>query len=138
MIDLSQLSVPGPTAIDLTEPFWEAASKGKLLVQRCNDCQKAIFYPREICPHCWSSELEWQEAKGDGRLKSFSRVYKPGHPGWAPAAPYYVGLVELDEGPTLLSHILSYDDMGIGDRLTLRPTNIGGRILPAFEKGEGI
>lgn len=135
MTDLSDLRVPGPTTIPLTAPFWDAASDGRLLIQRCAACGRAVFYPREICPHCWSGQLEWEEASGLGRLKSFSTIWKPGHPGWLPVAPYVVGLVELDEGPTMLSHILAVAQQGpkVGDRMRLAPSNIGGRVLPAFE-----
>lgn len=131
MTKLSDLKVPGPTIIALTEPFWTAAAEGRLLIQRCGDCHKAVFYPREICPHCWSDQLSWEEASGEGRLKSFSRIHKPGHPGWALVTPYVVGLVELSEGPTMLSHILAEDPF-VGMALHLEPTDIGGRILPAF------
>jgi len=135
MSELADLKVPGPTEIELTKPFWKAAAEGRLIFQRCENCTKAILYPREICPHCWSEKLAWDEASGLGRLKSFSRVHKPGHPGWAPVAPYVVGLVELDEGPTMLSHILPGGaDPAVGDRLELKPTNIGGRVLPAFQR----
>ena len=135
MTDLAELKVPGPVEIDLTRPFWEAAAEGKLLIQRCEDCGDAVFYPREICPHCWSGNLHWEEASGRGRLKSYSSVFKPGHPGWAPVAPYHVGLVQLDEGPTMLSHILGEQgSLSVGDVLHFMPTNIGGRILPAFGK----
>lgn len=134
MTDLSALNVPGPTIIPLTAPFWEAAARGQLLIQRCGSCDKAVFYPREICPHCWSDQLDWDEATGSGRLKSFSTIWKPGHPGWLPAAPYVVGLVELDEGPTMLSHILTGgSEPAVGDLMHLKPTDIGGRVLPVFE-----
>ena len=134
MTDLSTLNVPGPTPIPLTEPFWQAAAEGRLLIQRCGGCERAVFYPREICPHCWSDRLAWEEASGRGRLKSFSAIWKPGHPGWISAAPYVVGLVELDEGPTMLSHIFtSIAAPVVGVCVKLRPTDIGGQILPASE-----
>ena len=129
---LGALKVPGPTTIALTAPFWTAAAEGRLLVQRCEDCGEAVFYPRGICPHCWSARLAWEQASGLGRLKSFTTVHKPGHPGWQPAAPYIVGLVELDERPTLTSLILADGAPAVGDRLRFEPTDIGGRILPAF------
>lgn len=132
MIDLSTLKVPGPTITALTRPFWEAAAEERLLVQRCGGCGAAILYPRAICPKCWGDDLNWEEASGHARLKSFSTVLKPGHPGWVAAAPYVVGLVELVEGPTLLSHILCDNPPKVGDALKLAPTNIGGRVLPAF------
>ena len=127
MTSLSELNVPGPTVTALTEPFWAAARVGKLLIQRCRDCNRAVFYPRGLCPHCWAGTLDWEEASGAGRLKSFSLVRKPGHPGWTRAAPYMVGLVEL-------RHILT-DGRGVavGDSLHFAPTDIGGRILPCFE-----
>ena len=94
MSSLSELNVPGPTVSALTEPFWAAAREGKLLIQRCRACGRAVFYPRGLCPHCWAEALDWEEASGAGRLRSFSLVRKPGHPGWTRAAPYMVGLVE--------------------------------------------
>ncbi|WP_244483362.1 OB-fold domain-containing protein [Mesorhizobium sp. 1M-11] len=133
-MDLDTLNIAGPTITTLTAPFWDAASRGRLCIQRCEACDKAVFYPRPICPHCWSRRLVWRDASGKGRLKSFSLVHKPGHAGWVPAAPYLVGLVELDEGPTMLSFILTGARAPeVGDPLLLAPTQIGGRMLPAFK-----
>lgn len=132
MNDLSDLKVPGPTITQLTAPFWDAAEAGRLHLQHCEACQRAVFYPRRICPHCWSDRLVWREASGRGHLKSFSIVHRPGHPGWAPAAPYVVGLVELAEGPTMLSLVLD-EAPSVGMALRLRPTRVGDRRLPAFE-----
>ncbi|MBK5933620.1 hypothetical protein C8N32_12813 [Rhodovulum imhoffii] len=135
MTDLSTLSVAGPIREPLNEPFWQAAARGELSVQHCNACGRHVFYPRPICPHCWADALSWTVVGGHGRLKSFSEIWKPGHPGWIPAAPYLVGLVELAEGPTLLSHILAPEnDVKIGDPVVFAPTDIGGRILPCFRK----
>lgn len=135
MTDLSELKTPGPTIVALTEPFWQGAEEGRLMIQRCLGCGRAVFYPRAICPHCWSDDLAWEQASGRGRLKSFSEVHKPGHAGWLPVAPYLVGLVELEEGPTMLSHILAADrPPKVGDPLVMEPTNIGGRILSAFRR----
>lgn len=132
-LSYADLNVPGPTTIPLTEPFWAAAEKGQLLVQHCRDCGRANLYPRALCPHCWGDRLEWRQASGTGRLKSFSIVHKPGHPGWQPVAPYIVGLVTLAEGPTMLSLILPGDRVArVGEPLALSPTNIGGRVLPTF------
>lgn len=131
---LTDLKVPGPTVTTLTEPFWTAAETGQLLIQRCSDCGRAVFYPRAICPHCWSDALAWEVASGAGRLKSFSQIWKPGHPGWIPATPYVVGLVELAEGPTMLSHILTGEGAPkVGESVTFEATYIGGRVLPCFK-----
>ncbi|TPM24093.1 zinc ribbon domain-containing protein [Mesorhizobium sp. B2-3-5] len=136
-VDLNALKTAGPTITALTAPFWNAAAEGRLTIQRCEDCGEAVFYPRPICPHCWSKRLVWQDASGKGRLKSFSEVHKPGHPGWLPAAPYVVGLIELAEGPTMLSFIQpGARPPQVGDALLLAPTAIGGRVLPAFKSVE--
>lgn len=133
---LAGLRVPGPTVIALTAPFWEAAAEGRLLIQRCGACGDAVFYPREICPHCWADSLEWDEASGKGTLDSFTVIHKPGHPGWGPAAPYVLGLVRLEEGPVMLSHILStppFEEVAVGMALQFAPTDVGGRVLPLFK-----
>ena len=127
------LSVPGPTTIPLTEPFWAAAEQGLLTTQKCASCGSHVFYPRGRCPNCWADALDWVQVSGKGRLKSFSEVWKPGNPGWIPATPYVVGLVTLDEGPTLLSTILCEGVPTVGESLTFVPFNIGGRVLPCFQ-----
>lgn len=134
MIDYAALKVPGPTITDLSAPFWDGAQDGKLMLQVCNVCQMHVFYPRPVCPNCWQGKLVWTEASGKGHLKSFSQIWKPGHSGWLPVAPYYVGLVSLQEGPTMLSHILAGPDAPrIGDPLVLAPTETAGRVLPFFQ-----
>ena len=134
MTDFPSLNVPGPTITDLSAPFWEAASEGRLLIQRCGACKRAVFYPRSICPHCWQDRLHWHEASPEGRIKSFTQIWKPGYPGWLPVTPYHVGLVELAEGPTMLSQILCHGrEPQVGSAVTLAPTKVGSRLLPFFE-----
>ena len=129
---LAGISVPGPTRIPLTEPFWDAAEKGQLVTQKCGSCEKHVFYPRGRCPHCWADALQWVTVAGRATVKSFSEVWKPGNEGWIPAAPYVVGLVTLEEGPTLLTTILCDGAPAIGDPVSFVPFNIGGRVLPCF------
>ncbi len=139
MFDFSQLSAPGPTRTKLTAPFWDAAGDGRLVLQHCDACGCAIFYPRSICPHCWSNRLRWQDAIGRGRLKSFSIVHRPGHPAWDVVAPYAIGLVELAEGPTMLSHILApLDQLAVGMPLAIKMTRVGKETLPFFVPDEPI
>lgn len=132
--DFANLSVPGPTTTKLTKPFWEAARQGRLIVQKCDACGKAVFYPRAICPHCWSDGLRWHNTNGRGRLKSYSLVHRPGHPAWTAVAPYMIGLVELEEGPTMLSNILaSTAHVVVGMWLVVEMTKVGTEILPFFK-----
>lgn len=131
---LEALKVPIPTGTSVSGPFWQAMREGTFLLQHCADCARWVFYPRAICPHCWSPKLEWREASGSGRLTTWSVQYRPGHPGWQPAAPYALGLVQLAEGPTMLSHILVPEDYLRPDlSLRLRIVTIGDTPLPFFE-----
>ena len=134
--ELAALDVPGPTITSISAPFWEAAAEGRLQIQYCQDCGRALFYPRGCCPHCWGPRLIWRDASGGGRLKSYSTVHKPGHPGWLPVAPYTVGLIELDEGPTMLTFIIEGHGgpPSVGARMQLAPTWIGARRMPCFRE----
>lgn len=135
MTELTDLKVAGPIYEPLNQSFWEGAAQGVLRVQHCGACGEHVFYPRPICPHCWADALDWVSVSGKASLKSFSEIWKPGHPGWIPVTPYLVGLVTLDEGPTLLSHIFAEgNEVAIGDRLIFTPTQIGGAVLPCFRK----
>ncbi|HSV78089.1 MAG TPA: zinc ribbon domain-containing protein, partial [Ramlibacter sp.] len=49
---------------DIGRPFWTALSEGRLDLPFCNACKRAFFYPRAICPECWSSDLGWKTASG--------------------------------------------------------------------------
>lgn len=136
MNDFDQLSVPGPTVTSTSERFWEAVDRGSFEIQQCDDCGAWIFYPRVLCPSCWSENLTWREASGRGTLRTYSTVERPGHPGWAPAAPYVVALVTLEEGPTMLT-LLIHDRNGqapaLGSAVAFSPTEISGRRLPTFQ-----
>ena len=131
--DFGTLKAPGPTRTALTAPFWDAARDGRLVLQHCDACSRSVFYPRALCPHCWSDRLVWRAASGRGRLKSFSVVHRPGHPAWEAVAPYAIGLVELEEGPTMLSHILvAPDRLAVGLPLEVAMTRVGEEVLPFF------
>lgn len=101
----------------MTQPFWAAARERKLLIQRCDACDTHQFYPRPLCLKCGALGVRWVEAGGGGVIHSMTIVRVPVTPELTP--PYVVALVELDEGPRLLSN-LTGDGLAIGDRVTLR------------------
>lgn len=97
---------PALTTTARTAPWWDAAAEGRLLIQRCTACGHTQHYPRALCRSCWSEDLEWIDASGKGTIWTFTVVHKPGHPAWAAAAPYTIALVELEEGPRMMSNIV--------------------------------
>jgi uncharacterized OB-fold protein len=82
-------------------PFWEAALRGELVVQRCSDCGVRQFPPRPMCPACQSTARSWDVMAGTGRIWSFVVAHPPLLPTFAKIAPYAVVLVELDDDPTI-------------------------------------
>ena len=68
---------PPPPANPETRPFWDAAAQGKLLIKRCTACGEAHYYPRTICPFCFSDKTEWVEASGKGTIYTFSVMRTP-------------------------------------------------------------
>jgi uncharacterized OB-fold protein len=87
-----------------TAPFWDGTRRGELRVQRCQACRRYQFYPRPYCIACSSDGLEWVRAAGTGTVYSMTTVRAELVPGFAP--PYTVALVELDEGPRMVSTIV--------------------------------
>jgi uncharacterized protein len=134
-IDPSLLQVPPPTPTGETLPFWEAARRGELLLQHCADCERWIFYPRALCPHCWSERIDWRPASGLGTVRSFTIVHKPGHPAWGVAAPYPIAALDLAEGPRMLTALLGIDpaDVRVGLPVRVRFEPVGDWTLPFFE-----
>lgn len=108
----SDLGAADPT----TEPFWNACVQGRLLVQRCMACGTHQFYPRPFCLSCEGATLEWAETKGTGTIYSITTVRLPVTPELPP--PFLLALVDLDEGPRLLTNIEA-DAAAIGDRVSV-------------------
>ncbi len=98
-----------------TQPFWDAAAGGQLVLPRCVDCGATIWYPKGFCPLCTSWSVEWVKASGRGIIYSFS-ITRKGAGVWAENSPYVVAYVELDEGPRVLTNIVgcNVDDVHIG------------------------
>jgi uncharacterized OB-fold protein len=108
-----------PTPDAETQPFWDAARDGKLLIKRCNTCGKPHFYPRPFCPRCWSDDVAWEEASGGATLYTFSIVRRNDLPPFNERVPYVAAVVDLDEGVRMLSNVVdcAVDDVVIGMRL---------------------
>lgn len=120
--------IPAPKVLPETQAYWSAADQGRLLVKRCNSCGQFHHYPRDICPHCLSSDTVWQDAAGTGVVYSFSTM------GQGDAA-YTLAFVTLDEGVTLMTNLVDCDPatVRIGDRVKVvfQPSQ-GGHAVPMF------
>jgi uncharacterized protein len=89
-------AMPKPAVNHDTRPFFEAAVQRRLVMQRCRSCGTHRHPPRPICPHCGSSEVDWDELSGRGTLFTYSVVHQPFHPAMREVVPYVVVVVELE------------------------------------------
>lgn len=105
-----------PTIDDDSEPFWAAAREGRFLVARCGNCGRAHHYPRPFCPFCWSEDVSWEEASGRATLYTHSTVYMNDLAPFRDRLPYVAALVELEEGPRVMTTIVdcAAEDLRIG------------------------
>jgi uncharacterized OB-fold protein len=116
---------PLPKLDVFNRPFWELARKGKLAIQRCADCGDHHFPPGPVCPQCLGDRLEWEVVSGNGTLLSWITFHKPYWTGFAKEVPYDVCLVQLDEGPLLVSNLVGVESGQVA---------VGQRVRVVFER----
>ena len=109
-----------------SRPYWEGLIRGELRIQFCNTCSKAVFYPRALCPHCFSETLEWITASGKGTIYSYTIAHQA-FGAFAADAPFAVVLVELEEGVRMMSRLLDAPRERI---------QVGAPVMVTFEKVE--
>ena len=89
--------MPRPQVESLTEPFWTAARKGRLVIQRCTDCGAFRHLPHVMCSSCQSSAHEWVESAGRGTVFTYTIVSHSVHAATKSTVPYNVVVVKLDD-----------------------------------------
>jgi uncharacterized OB-fold protein len=121
-------TIIAPLSFPETAPYWEAAAHDKLLLKYCAACGAFHFYPRALCPFCFSDKTEWREAAGTGTIYSFSVMRRA-------EVPYAIAYVTLVEGPTMMTNIVDcdLDALRIGERVKLvfKPAE-DGQLVPMF------
>ena len=125
---------PVPTIDPDSVPYWEALEVERLLLKSCGGCGKAHFYPRELCPFCHSDDLSWIEANGHGVIYSFTICRRPAGPAFAKEVPYVVALIDLAEGPRMMTRIVGDpSNVAIGKQVRVRFERQEDLVLPFFE-----
>ena len=98
--------IPVPKATPETQHFWDGAKAGDLKLQQCDDCGHEYFPPRPFCPSCSSRAVSVFTASGKATLHSYVINQRP-HPAFE--GPYSIAVVELEEGPRMLTNIINVD-----------------------------
>lgn len=121
--------IPAPAVTIESKPFWDAAAEGKFMIKRCNDCGEAHWYPRALCPFCFSDKTVWEESPGEGVIYTYSVMHR------SPSGPYAIGYVTLNEGPAVLTNFVDVapDGLSIGQKVKVKfqPTE-NGPPVPVF------
>ena len=97
---------PLPVPTPETKHFWEGTRAGELRLQKCDDCSHTYFPPRPFCPKCASRSVAVVKASGRAKLFSYVIHHRPA-PGFTP--PYAIAVVELDEGPRMMTNIVGVE-----------------------------
>lgn len=100
---------PLPVVTEENRPFWEGCRQGTLLLQYCDQCQQHQFYPRLYCMHCGADSVRWVSASGRGVIYSYTIIHQNKSPEFVQDTPYNVAVIQLAEGPRLMSNIVETD-----------------------------
>ncbi|MEZ0065161.1 putative OB-fold protein [Streptacidiphilus sp. MAP12-20] len=137
MTAIPRTDLPEPDAF--TQPYWDAAAEGRLLLRRCDACGRAHHYPREFCPYCWSEDVHWEQASGRATLYTWSVVHANDLPPFRERLPYIAAVVQLAEGPRLMTTLVGCDptelqvDMPvIADFAAFSAADEPGPLVPVF------
>jgi uncharacterized protein len=127
--------LPAPALTELSRPFWDALKGGQLTFQRCKACHHAWLPARSECPNCLGEDWQRDSAKGGASLVSWV-VYRIAYdPAFESRLPYTVAVVQLDEGPRMISNVVQADpaSLRIDQPLRLTIEDEGEFAVPRFE-----
>ena len=96
--------LPQPTAE--TKPFWEGCRRHELLIPKCPACGARWFPPAALCPECWNEHPIAEPVNGRGTVYSYAIYHRLYHPAFKEDIPYLVAIIELDEGPRMMSNLI--------------------------------
>jgi uncharacterized protein len=105
---MSTLPNPAPTVTQANAAFWAATAEGRFQLQRCNECDTVLWFPRRHCPSCWTENVSTFDASGKGVIYSFTVIHK-GAMLYKDAGPFVVAYVEIAEGPRVMTNIVECD-----------------------------
>ena len=126
------MPIPAPEVTDLTRPYWDGLAAGRLMFLRC-ECGHAFLPARRECPECLSSAVNWEQSRGHGKLVSWVVYHMAYNEAFKDKLPYNVAVVELDEGPRLITNIVDgHDTLGCDARVRLVIETVDGVALARF------
>jgi uncharacterized OB-fold protein len=113
---------PLPVIEKWNAPYWQAAKRHEFVAQRCRACGYVHLPPGPVCTNCLSEDQEWMPLSGKGTIHSFGVYYQQWHPGFKEDLPYNVALIELAEGPQIISQVIGCDNDALACGLAVEVT----------------
>jgi uncharacterized OB-fold protein len=120
---------PIPEPDEASRPFFEGALAGRLMLMRCRSCGTPRMPARLHCDACLSTESEWFEASGRGLIYTFGIMHQRYHPAFAAEIPYNLGVVELEEGPRLVTNFVGVSNANL---------RVGLPVVVEWERHSGL
>jgi uncharacterized OB-fold protein len=130
--------IPQPLIDSDSRPYWEGLARGELRIQQCDNCSRHVFYPRSICPHCFSQKLSWITAAGRGTIYSYTVVHQA-YGAFADIVPFVIAIVELEEKVRMMTRIVNTprEEIAIGKPVRITFHKISDEVtLPYFQLAE--
>lgn len=100
---------PLPTRDAFSGPFWDAAQRHELSLQKCDDCGRFRYYPRPMCPDCHSMKATWTRCSGRGTVYSYTVVRRPLARWFKERMPIVCAVIELEEGVRMISNVVDVE-----------------------------
>ncbi len=113
-----------PAINELNAPFWEGLVEGEVRLQKCAKCGAHQYPAESFCYECGAQDLSWTKVSGEGTVYSFIVVHQSYHTAFKAFLPYTVAIVQMDDGPRMLSAMLGQE----------KPIKIGDRVRPCIRK----
>ena len=99
-----QTQTPSPL-----KTYTDHLERGELAYQFSPAANRAVFYPRVLCPFCHAADIEWFQATGRGRLYSFEIAYQTFNKAFKVKPPFVLAMIELEEGPRMMSNLIGIE-----------------------------
>ena len=112
----------------IAEPHVEAMQAHRVLVQHCAHCDTWLAPAQVRCDACGAPDPAWREAAGRGTVHTFIVMHRAFHPAFEPLVPYVVAVVELAEGPRLMTNLVGCAPAAV---------HVGMPVTACFETVEG-
>jgi uncharacterized protein len=103
---MADYTKPLPVIEKWNAPYWQAAKRHEFVAQKCRTCGYVHLPPGPACTNCLSPDQDWIQLSGKGTIYAFGVYHQLWHPGFKEEIPYNVALIELAEGPQIISQVM--------------------------------